>query len=102
MSLGKAAAKIQKHIEDADFLVTHSAHDEEFLASFGIWVTGKRMFDTQLLATVLLPKGPLRYSLKQLLVDLNIPFDKDSRLHNSGNDAYYNMAVFRAMIGPDA
>ena len=37
MSLRRAAAKIQEHIADADFLVTHSGtHDTEFLDSCGV------------------------------------------------------------------
>ena len=97
MSLRKAAAKIQKDINDADFLVTHSgAHDEEFLASCGVSVSGKLMFDTQILAKELLPDGPLTYSLKRLLIDLEIPFDEDI-LHNGGNDAYYTMNAFLAL-----
>lgn len=96
MSLRKAAAEIQKHIEEADFLVTHSgAHDEEYLASCGVSVSGKQMFDTQILATALLPDGPTLYGLKRLLVDLDIPFDEDI-LHNGGNDAYYTLKVFLA------
>ena len=97
MSLKRAAAKIQKHIDDADFLVAHSAaHDEEFLASCGVSVSEKRMFDTQVLAMALLPDGPPLYSLKRLLTDLEIPFDEDI-LHNGGNDAYYTMEVFLAL-----
>ena len=97
MSLRKAAAKIQNHINEADFLVTHSgAHDEEFLASCGVSVLGKRMFDTQILAMALLPDGPLCYSLKRLLIDLEIPFEEDI-LHNGGNDAYYTMDAFLAL-----
>ncbi|KAJ7394124.1 hypothetical protein OS493_003802 [Desmophyllum pertusum] len=97
MSLRKAAAKIQKHIKEADFLVTHSgAYDKEFLASCGVSVSGKRMFDTQILAMAWLPDGPLLYSLKRLLVDWEIPFDEDI-LHNGGNDAYYTMDAFLAL-----
>ena len=97
MSLKRAAAKIQGHIEDADFLVTHSgAHDAEFLASCGVSVSGKLMFDTQILATALLPEGPVIYSLKRLMVDLDIPFDEDV-LHNGGNDAFYTMEAFLAL-----
>lgn len=97
MSLKRAAAKIQKHIDEADFLVAHSAaHDEEFLANCGVSVSEKRMFDTQVLAMALLPDGPLLYSLKRLLTDLEIPFDEDI-LHNGGNDAYYTMKVFLAL-----
>ena len=97
MSLRKAAAKIQKHIDDADFLVAHSAaHDEEFLANCGVSVAAKRIFDTQVLAMALLPDGPPLYSLKRLLTDLEIPFDEDI-LHNGGNDAYYTMEVFLAL-----
>ena len=67
MSLRRAAAKIQEHIADADFLVTHSgAHDTEFLDSCGVSISGKLMFDTQILATALLPDGPPLYSLKRL------------------------------------
>ena len=97
MSLRRAAAKIQNHIDDADFLVAHSAaHDEEFLANCGVSVSEKRMFDTQVLAMALLPDGPPLYSLKRLLTDLEIPFDEDI-LHNGGNDAYYTMEVFLAL-----
>lgn len=97
MSLRRAAAKIQTHIDEADFLVTHSgAHDTEFLASCGVSVSEKRMFDTQVLAMALLPDGPLMYSLKRLLTDLEIPFDEDI-LHNGGNDAYYTMDAFLAL-----
>ncbi|KAL9985353.1 hypothetical protein ACROYT_G007746 [Oculina patagonica] len=96
-SLRKAAAEIQKHINEADFLVTHSgAHDEEFLASCGVSVSGIHMFDTQVLAMALLPDGPLLYSLKRLLIDLEIAFDEDI-LHNGGNDAYYTMDAFLAL-----
>ena len=78
MSLRRAAAKIQEHIADADLLVTHSgAHDTEFLDRCGVSVTGKLMFDTQILATVLLPDGPPLYSLKRLLEDLEIKFDEN-------------------------
>lgn len=98
MSLRRAAAKIQNHIDEADFLVAHSgAHDEEFLASCGVSVSGKHMFDTQVLAMALLPDGPPLYSLKRLLIDLEIPFDEDI-LHNGGNDVCYTMDVFLALI----
>ena len=94
MSLRRAAAKIQEHIADADFLVTHSgAHDIEFLDSCGVSVSGKLMFDTQILATALLPDGPPLYSMKRLLEDLEIKFD-EKILHNGGNDAVYTMKVF--------
>ena len=94
MSLRRAATKIQEHIADADFLVTHSgAHDTEFLDSCGVSVSGKLMFDTQILATALLPDGPPLYSLKRLLEDLEIKFD-EKILHNGGNDAVYTMKVF--------
>ena len=97
MSLRRAAAKIQNHIDDADFLVAHSAaHDEEFLANCGVSVSEKRMFDTQVLAMALLPDGPPLYSLKRLLTDLEIPFDEDI-LHNGGNDAHYTMEAFLAL-----
>ena len=97
-SLREAAEQIQEHIDAADFLVTHSgAHDTEFLASCGVSVLGKPMFDTQILATRLLPDGPLVRDLKRVVVDLHIPFDNDARLHNSGNDAYYTMKVFLAL-----
>ena len=97
MSLRRAAEKIQEHIDDADFLVTHSgAHDTEFLASCGVSVSGKPMFDTQILAKALLPDGPQTYSLKRLLADLEITYDEDI-LHNGGNDAYYTMEVFLAL-----
>ena len=94
MSLRRAAAKIQERIAEADFLVTHSgAHDTEFLDSCGVSVSGKLMFDTQILATALLPDGPPLYSLKRLLEDLEIKFD-EKILHNGGNDAVYTMKVF--------
>ncbi|CAH3033258.1 unnamed protein product [Porites lobata] len=94
MSLRKAAAKIQEHIADADFVVTHSgAHDTEFLDSCGVSISGKLMFDTQILATALLPDGPPLYSLKRLLEDLEIKFH-EKILHNDGNDAVYTMKVF--------
>ena len=94
VSLRRAAAKIQEHIADADFLVTHSgAHDTEFLDSCGVSIAGKLMFDTQILATALLPDGPPLYSLKRLLEDLEIKFD-EKILHNGGNDAVYTMKVF--------
>ena len=94
MSLRRAAAKIQEHIADADFLVTHSgAHDTEFLDSCGVSVSGKLMFDTQILATALLRDGPPLYSLRRLLEDLEIKFD-EKILHNGGNDAVYTMKVF--------
>ena len=94
MSLRRAAAKIQEHIAEADFLVTHSgAHDTEFLDSCGVSVSGKLMFDTQILATALLPDGPPLYSLRRLLEDLEIKFD-EKILHNGGNDAVYTMKVF--------
>ena len=94
MSLRRAAAKIQEHIADADFLVTHSgAHDTEFLDSCGVSVSGKLMFDTQILATALLPDGPPLYSLRRLLEDLEIKFD-EKILHNGGNDAVYTTQVF--------
>ena len=97
MSLKRAAAKIQEHIDEADFLVTHSGeHDEEFLASCGVAVSQKPMFDTQILAMALRPNGPLLYSLKRLLDDLDIQFDEDV-LHNGGNDAFYTMEAFLAL-----
>ena len=33
-------------------------------------------------------------NLKQLLVELEIPFDENVRLYNSGNNAFLNTAVF--------
>ena len=97
MSLRRAAAKIQEHIAEADFLVTHSgAHDTEFLDSCGVSISGKLMFDTQILATALLPDGPPLYSLKRLLEDLEIKFD-EKILHNGGNDAVYTMKVFLSL-----
>lgn len=97
MSLRRAAAKIQQHIDDADFLVTHSgAHDEEFLENCGVSVSEKLMFDTQILAMALFPNGPLFYGLKGLLSDLDVEYDEDV-LHNGGNDAYYTMEAFLAM-----
>ena len=94
MSLRRAATKIQEHIAEADYLVTHSgAHHTEFLDSCGVSISGKLMFDTQILATALLPDGPPLYSLKRLLEDLEIKFD-EKILHNGGNDAGYTMKVF--------
>lgn len=97
MSREEAAAKLRKHLEDVDFLVTHSgAHDTEFLKSCGVSVSRKLMFDTQVLALALIPKGHKMYSLKNLLDDLEIPFDKDV-LHNGGNDAFYTLKVFLSL-----
>ena len=97
MSLKEAAERFMQHIRDADFLVTHSgAHDEGYLASSGISLEGKPMFDTQLLALALLTTGTAVFGLKRLLSDLAIPFDEDI-LHNAGNDAVYTMKLFLAL-----
>lgn len=97
MSLKEAAERFMQHIRDADFLVTHSgANDEAYLASSGISLEGKPMFDTQVLALALLTSGTVVFSLKRLLSDLAIPFD-ESILHNGGNDAVYTMKVFLAL-----
>ena len=96
MSLKEAAAKVQEQIEAVDILVTHGgAQDAELLECCGISVTEKIMFDTQLLAMVLLQDRRLDLNnLKQSLVELEIPFDENVRLNNSGNYAYLNTAVF--------
>ena len=96
MSLKEAAAKVQEQIAAVDILVTHGgAQDAELLDCCGISVTEKIMFDTQLLAMVLIQDRRLDLNnLKQLLVELEIPFDKNVRLYNSGNYAYLNAAVF--------
>ena len=53
------------------------------------------MFDTQLLAVVLIQGRRQHFrNLKQLLVELEIPFAENVRLYNSGNYAYLNTAVF--------
>lgn len=97
MSLKEAAGRFMQHIKDVDFLVTHSgANDEAYLASSGISLQGKPMFDTQLLALALLTSGTAVFGLKRLLSDLAIPFDENI-LHNGGNDAVYTMKVFRAL-----
>lgn len=97
MSLEEAADKFMQHIRGVDFLVTHSgANDEEYLASAGISLEGKPMFDTQLLALALLTTGTAVFGLKRLLSDLAIPFDEHI-LHNAGNDAAYTMKVFLAL-----
>ena len=97
MSLKEAAGGFIQHIKDVDFLVTHSgANDEAYLASSGISLEGKPMFDTQLLALALLTSGTAVFGLKRLLSDLAIPFDENI-LHNGGNDAVYTMKVFRAL-----
>ena len=97
MSLKEAAAKFMQHTRDADFLVTHSgAHDEAYLASSGISLEGKPMFDTQLLALALLTSGTAVFGLKRLLSDLAIPFDEEI-LHNAANDAVYTMKLFLAL-----
>ncbi|XP_068711863.1 uncharacterized protein [Montipora foliosa] len=97
LSLKRAAREIQEHIDESDFLVTHSGeHDREFLASCGVSLSDKPMFDTQTLAMALLPEGPLYYSLKRLLVDLEIQFETNI-LHNGGNDAHYTMQAFLAL-----
>ena len=90
MSLKEAAAKFMQHIRDVYFLVTHSgAHDEAYLASSGISLERKTMFDT-------LTSGTAVFGLKRLLNDLAIPFDEDI-LHNAGNDAYYTLKLFLAL-----
>lgn len=96
MSLKEAAAKVQEQIAAVDILVTHGeAQYAKLLDSCGISVTGKIMFDTQLLAMVLIQDRRLDLNnLKQLLVELEIPFDKNVCLYNSGNYAYLNTAVF--------
>ena len=97
MSLKDAAAKFMQHMRDVDFLVTHSgAHDEAYLASSGISLERKTMFDTQLLALALLTSGTAVFGLKRLLNDLAITFDEDI-LHNAGNDAYYTLKLFLAL-----
>ena len=96
MSLKEAAAKVQEQIEAVDILVTHGgAQDAELLECCGISVTEKIMFDTQLLAMVLLQDRRLDLNnLKQSLVELEIPFDENVRFYNSGNYAHMNTAVF--------
>ena len=97
MSLKEAAERFMQHIRDADFLVTHAgANDEAYLASSGISLGGKPMFDTQLLALALLTSGTAVFGLKRLLSDLAIPFQEDI-LHNAGNDAVYTMKLFLAL-----
>ncbi|XP_068711861.1 uncharacterized protein [Montipora foliosa] len=99
LSLQRAAREIQERIEESDFLVNHmhsGEHDREFLASCGVSLSDKPMFDTQILAMALLPEGPLYYSLKRLLVDLKIQFEANA-LHNCGNDAHYTMQAFLAL-----
>ena len=97
MSLKEAAEKFKQHIADADFLVTHAGHnDEAYLSGCGISLEGKQVFDTQKLAMGLLTGGPLIYSLKRLLNDLEIDFDEDV-LHNAANDAVYTSKVFIAL-----
>lgn len=97
MSLREAANKFMEYIRGVDFLVTHSgANDEEYLASSGISLEGKPMFDTQLLALALLTSGNAVFGLKRLLSDLGIPYDEQI-LHNAGNDAAYTMNVFLAL-----
>ena len=98
MSLKLAAARFMQHVRDADFLVTHSgAHDVAYLASSGISLEGKPMFDTQLLALALLTSRTAIFGLKRLMSDLAIPFDEEI-LHNGGNDAVYTMKLFLALI----
>ena len=96
MSLKEAAAKVQEQVAAVDILVTHGgAQDAELLDCCGISVTEKIMFDTQLLAVVLIQGRRQHFrNLKQLLVELEIPFDENVRLYNSGNYAYLNTAVF--------
>ena len=96
MSLREAAAKVQEQIAAVNILVTHGgAQYAKLLNSCGISVTEKIMFDTQLLAMVLLQDRRLDLNnLKKLLVELEIPFNENVRLYNSGNYAYLNTAVF--------
>ena len=96
MSLKEAAAKVQEQIAAVNILVTHGrAQYAKLLNSCGISVTEKIMFDTQLLAMVLLQDRRLDLNnLKKLLVELEIPFNKNVRLYNSGNYAFLNTAVF--------
>ena len=96
MSLKEAAAKVQEQIAAVNILVTHGgAQYAKLLNSCGISVTEKIMFDTQLLAMVLLQDRRLDLNnLKKLLVELEIPFNENFRLYNSGNYAYLNTAVF--------
>ena len=97
MSIKEAAERFMQHIRDVDFLVTHSgSNDEAYLASSGISLEGKPVFDTQLLALALLTSGTAVFGLKRLLSDLAIPFDEDI-LHNAGNDAVYTLKVFLAL-----
>lgn len=99
MSLTEAAGQFRQYIRDADVLVAHSGgHDEEYLASCGISLGGKPMYDTQLLGLALLT-GETNFNvfgLKRLLSDLGIQCD-ESILHNAGNDAVYTMKVFLAL-----
>ena len=96
MSLKEAAAKVQEQIAAVNILVTHGgAQYAKLLNSCGISVTEKIMFDTQLLAMVLLQDRRLDLNnLKKLLVELEIPFNENVRLYNSGNYAFLNTAVF--------
>ena len=96
MSLKEAVAKVQEQIAAVNILVTHGgAQYAKLLNSCGISVTEKIMFDTQLLAMVLLQDRRLDLNyLKKLLVELEIPFNENVRLYNSGNYAYLNTAVF--------
>lgn len=72
------------------------AHDTEFLEKCEVSVSGKLMFDTQVLSLALLPDGPPVYGLKKLLEDLKIPFDEEV-LHNGGNDAFYTLKAFLSL-----
>ena len=97
VSLKDAVKNFQQRIGDSSILVTHSGSDDEkYLEKHGISLTGKPMFDTQVLALALLPRGPHVRSLKRLLCDLDISFDEDI-LHNAANDAVYTMDVFLAI-----
>ena len=96
MSLKEAAAKVQEQIAAVNILVAHGgAQYAKLLNGCGISVTEKIMFDTQLLAMVLLQDRRLDLNnLKKLLVELEIPFNENVRLYNSGNYAFFNTAVF--------
>ena len=71
MSLKEAAAKVQEQIAAVNILVTHGrAQYAKLFNSCGISVTEKIMFDTQLLAMVLLQDRRLDLNnLKKLLVE---------------------------------
>ena len=67
---------------------------QSYLTAVGfLWQ--RRLCLTQLLAMVLLQDRRLDLNnLKKLLVELEIPFNENVRLYNSGNYAYLNTAVF--------